>query len=162
MEWIVPYGVVLRQGLALPPLLTLLEILDTLEIVDAKDPASGIVFEPLDEGEGVVSWEAEPEVVVKKRITPLALRRLYETLTSADDGSPQLDRAIEKAISIEKRLRKDAPPTGNTLIFGNFDPNYLRDIASGIKTMFGGENGDIIDVTPTANPGVPAKRSPKG
>jgi hypothetical protein len=121
--------------------LTLLEILDRVGIMDEE-----IAIDEID-------WEGDPEDLVKTRLTPKALEKLYSALDSPNPMA--VDRAIEKVIAIDKRLKKDTVPQGNTLnLFGNFDPAYLKQVGQGLKQLFGG-GGDaaVIDVLPEKHEG---------
>jgi len=104
----------------------------------------------------VIDWTADPETLVNKSLTPKALAKLWAQLDS--DNPNAVDRAIEKVIAIDKRLKKDSPSQGNTLnVFGSFDPGYLKSVGEGLQQLFGGQR-DAIDVSPVAEPGVPKPR----
>ena len=97
------------------------------EIVEILDPTA---------------FEGDPDKVIRERITPRALQRLYESLAA---GAPAgvLDKAIDKAIKIDKRIREKDPVPAQTLAVFNFDPKYLETMGSGIKAMFGGPSGKL-------------------
>jgi hypothetical protein len=101
-------------------------------MAQAEDPLEGIIIETAED----IDWKADPEVLVSQHVTPMALKRLYRTLRDADDGTTALDKAIDKALTIEKRLRKDAPLVGVNI--ATFDPRYLATIGEGLKELFDG------------------------
>ena len=106
-------------------------VLDVVDNVDRMDDER--IVEVLDES----AFEGDPDDIVKRRITPKALMRLYESL---DSNVPNIvDRAIAKALEIDKRLaRKDLPQTPSQTLVLNFDPKYLSTVGEGLKTLFGG------------------------
>lgn len=83
----------------------------------------------------------DPDKVVREIITPKALQRLYESLDSASPAV--LDKAIDKAIKIDKRIReREAVPGPNqTLNVLAFNPEHLREVLGGIRGMFNGSGG---------------------
>ena len=104
----------------------------------------------------VVDWTGDPEALVNKTLTPKALEKLWTQLDS--DNPSAVDKAIDKVIAIDKRLRKDSLPQGNTLnVFGQFDPGYLKSVGEGLRQLFGGPS-DAIDVSPVDEPGVAPRR----
>lgn len=108
----------------------------------------------------VVDWTGDPETLVNKTLTPKALEKLWSQLDS--DNPSAVDKAIDKVIAIDKRLRKDAPPQGNTLnVFGQFDPGYLKSVGEGLRQLFGGPPSDVIEV-PALDEPVVTPRKGKG
>ena len=90
-----------------------------------------------------MDFSGDPEVLIRDRITPKALQRLYENLDS--DSPNVVDRAISKAIEIDKRLaRKDALPVGNTLNVLTFSPEHLKAVGEGLRAMFGGDDARLV------------------
>lgn len=120
-------------------------------MAQAEDPIQGIIVEGAPAAD--VDWTDEPEKIVKEHITPTALKRLYRTLQTADDGTATLDRAIDKALAIEKRLRKDAPLVGVNI--ATFDPSHLAAIGEGLRGIFGVSAAG-------GHPALPEKRPSEG
>ena len=83
----------------------------------------------------IVDFDGDPDEVVRRRLTPKALEKLEKALDS--DNPNVVDRAIAKVLEIDKRLRKEAPPS-NTNILIPFDAEHLKTIGEGLKAMFGG------------------------
>ena len=85
-----------------------------------------------------IDFTVDPDKVIRETITPKALRRLYESLDSSN--AAVLDKAIDKAIKIDKRIReKDAIPAPNqSLTVLAFNPEHLREVLGGIRGMFNG------------------------
>lgn len=109
----------------------------------------------------VIDWSGDPEKLIAERLTPKALEKLWAQLDS--DNPNAVDKAIDKAIAMDKRLRKDAIPQGNTLnVFGQFDPEYLKSVGQGLRQLFGGTPVDpIVDVSPVDKPKLPPRRKPR-
>lgn len=105
----------------------------------------------------VVDWTGDPETLVNKTLTPKALEKLWSQLDS--DNPSAVDKAIDKVIAIDKRLRKDSLPQGNNLnIFGQFDPGYLKSVGEGLRQLFGGPPDDVIEVSTVDEPESPVRR----
>ena len=111
---------------------------DDETILEAVDPAE---------------FSGEPDKVIRERLTPLAFRKLYEMLHSDVPGV--LDKAIDKAIRIDKRIReKDAVTTPNQTLVLNFNPEHLREVMGGIRGMFNGGGLEPPRLAPGPGEGV--------
>ena len=127
-----------------------------LTLPEKPDTVGGMDDETIRE---VVDWSGDPETLVNKTLTPKALEKLWSQLDS--DNPSAVDKAIDKVIAIDKRLRKDAIPQGNTLnVFGQFDPSYLKSVGEGLRQLFGGPS-EVPDLSPVDEP-VLTPRKGKG
>lgn len=93
-----------------------------------------------DETVRVIDFKGDPQTLFEKHITPKALEALYEQLDT--DNPVMRDKAIQRVMDSDKRLRKDAPQVGVNI---TFPPEYLRTVGEGIKGIFGGRK-DAIEV----------------